>query len=60
MYNINIDGTPFTKEYIKTLRELNDYKINGYLNVLEVLNKEIDDISNRIRRLQMTMKMQSF
>jgi len=35
--------------YIKTLRELNDYKINGYLNVLEVLNKEIDDISNRIK-----------
>jgi len=42
MYNIKIDGTPFTKEFIKTLRELNDYKINGYLNVLEVLNKEID------------------
>jgi len=51
MYNIKIDGTPFTKEYIKTLRELNDYKINCYLNVLEVLNKEIDDISNRIKEI---------
>jgi len=51
MYNIKIDGTPFTKEFIKTLRELNDYKINGYLNVLEVLNKEIDDISNRIKEI---------
>ena len=51
MYNINIDGTPFTKEYIKTLRELNDYKINGYLNVLEALNKEIDEISNRIKEI---------
>ena len=51
MYNIKIDGTPFTKEYIKTLRELNDYKINGYLNVLEVLNKEIDDISNKIKEI---------
>jgi len=49
MCNIKIDCTPFTKEFIKTLRELNDYKINGYLNVLEVLNKEIDDISNRIK-----------
>ena len=45
MYNIKINASPFTKEFIKTLRELNDYKINGYLNVLEVLNKEIDDIS---------------
>ena len=60
MYNIKIDGTPFTKEFIKTLRELNDYKINGYLNVLEVLNKEIDEISNRIRKLLRIMKMQSF
>jgi len=51
MYSIKIDGTPFTKEYIKTLRELNDYKINGYLNVLEVLNKEIESISNRIKEI---------
>jgi len=49
MYNIKIDGIPFTNEYVKTLRELNDYKINGYLNVLEALNKEIDNISNRIK-----------
>jgi len=48
MYNIKINAYPFTKEYIKALRELNDYKINGYLNVLKVLNKEIDNISNRI------------
>jgi len=31
MYNIKIDGTPFTNEYIKTLRELNDYKIDEWL-----------------------------
>ena len=51
MYNIKIDGTPFTKEYIKTLRELNDYKINGYLNIMESFNKEIDEISNRIKEI---------
>ncbi|MFP3131031.1 MAG: transposase [Nitrososphaeria archaeon] len=51
MYNIKINASPFTKEFIKTLRELNDYKINGYLNVLEVLNKEIEDISNRIKEI---------
>jgi Transposase and inactivated derivatives len=51
MYNIKINASPFTKEFIKTLRELNDYKINGYLNVLEVLNKEIDDISNKIKEI---------
>ena len=51
MYNIKIDGTPFTKEFIKTLRELNDYKINGYLNIMESFDKEIDDISNRIKEI---------
>ena len=35
MYNIKINASPFTKEYIKTLRELNDYKINGYLNIFD-------------------------
>jgi len=48
MYNIRIDGSPFTKEYIERLRELNDYKIDGYLNVIESLNKEIKDVSGRI------------
>ena len=47
MYNIKINTSPFTKEFIKTLRELNDCKINGYLNIIESFNKEIDDISNR-------------
>jgi hypothetical protein len=51
MYNIKIYASPFTKEYIKTLRELNDYKINGYLNIMESFDKEIDEISNRIKEI---------
>jgi len=31
MYNIKINTSPFTNEYIKTLRELNDYKIDEWL-----------------------------
>ena len=51
MYNIKIYASPFTKEYIKTLRELNDYKINGYLNIMESFDKEIDEISNKIKEI---------
>ena len=51
MYNIKINTSPFTKEFIKTLRELNDYKINGYLNIMESFDKEIDDISNKIKEI---------
>ena len=34
----------FTKGYIQKLKELNDYRINGYLSIIESLNNEIDNV----------------
>ncbi len=34
MNGIRIDAEPFTKDFVKQLKELHDYRINGYMNVL--------------------------
>ena len=38
----------FTKGYIEKLKELNDYRINGYLCIIESLNDEINTVSKKI------------
>jgi transposase len=43
-----VEGTPFTKTYVDKLRGIRDYKINGYRNVIDALNHEIDEASQRI------------
>jgi transposase len=49
MRGIRIEDYPFTKGYNQKLRALEDYKINGYLKILESLNHQIVDVSRRIR-----------
>lgn len=39
---------PFTQKYKDKLKELNDYRINGYLNANESLNLEIKYVSDKI------------
>jgi transposase len=47
--SISYVGThTFTKGYIEKLKELNDYRINGYLCIIESLNDEINTVSNKI------------
>jgi hypothetical protein len=47
--SISYDGThSFTKGYIEKLKELNDYRINGYLRIIESLNDEINAVSKKI------------
>jgi hypothetical protein len=47
--SISYDGThSFTKGYIEKLKELNDYRINGYLRKIESLNDEINAVSKKI------------
>jgi transposase len=50
MQGIRITDYPFTKPFNEKLQALDDYKINGYLNLLESLNHQITDASRRIRR----------
>ena len=50
MYNTKIEGHPFTQEYINRLKQLNDYRINGYLDVIETLNREINDVDEMIKK----------
>jgi transposase len=38
----------FTKGYIEKLKELDDYRINGYLSIIESLNDEINSVSKKI------------
>ena len=38
----------FTKGYMEKLKELNDYRINGYLRVIESVNDEINIVSKKI------------
>ena len=46
--SISYVGThTFTKGYIEKLKELNDYRINGYLHIIESLNDEINTVSKK-------------
>ncbi len=38
----------FTHLYNEELKELNDYRINGYLHLIESLDSEIKDVSKKI------------
>jgi transposase len=38
----------FTKGYIEKLKEINDYRINGHLHIIESLNDEISTVSKKI------------
>ena len=47
--SISHGGThTFTKGYIEKLKELNDYRINGCLRIIESLNDEINTVSKKI------------
>jgi transposase len=50
MYNVKVEGYPFTQEYINKLKQLNDYRINGYLEVIEALNREINSVEEMIKK----------
>lgn len=51
MHGIRIDAEPFTSDFVEKLRELKNYRIDGYMNVLESLNREIKNASERIRQI---------
>ena len=51
MHGIRIqDAYPFTRIYNEKLQALQDYRIHGYLNIIESLNIQITETSKRIRQ----------
>lgn len=53
------DVHPFTRAYVDKLKELHDYRVNGYLNVIESLDTEIKDVSRKILQLAKEDEMAS-
>src|SRR5919198_3462766 len=46
---ITDDVHPFSHMYIEKLKGMNDYRINGYLRIIESLDSAINDVSRKIR-----------
>jgi transposase len=40
---------PFTRQFVEELKQIGDYRIDGYLSVIESLNERINEVSSRIR-----------
>src|SRR5215467_14509739 len=49
----------FTHLYNEELKKLNDYRINGYLHLIESLDSEIKDVSKKILMLAKEDEMAS-
>ena len=47
----------FTLQYMEKLKELNDYRINHYISLIESLEQEIKDVSTKIILLAKENKM---
>lgn len=50
MKGVRITGVhPFTRKHIEKLKEIKDYRIDGYLRIIESLDSEINDVSRKIK-----------
>jgi len=47
----------FTLQYMEKLKELNEYRINHYISLIESLEQEIKDVSRKIILLTKENKM---
>jgi transposase len=48
MNNVRIEGRPFTKGFIAELEKLDDYRVKGYLRIIESVDRELKDVSRLI------------
>jgi len=48
MNNVTMEGKPFTKEFIEELRKVDDYRVQGYLRLIEAVSREMEDVSKVI------------
>jgi len=50
MNNISIDAGPFTKGFVEEVRKIGDARVQGYLRLIDGLNREIREASATIRQ----------
>ena len=50
MNNISIGGHPFSKGFVEELRKLNEPRVQGYLRLIDGLNREIHEASTVIKQ----------
>jgi transposase len=48
MNNVRIEGRPFTKAFVAELEKIDDYRVKGYLRIIESVDRELVDISRLI------------
>jgi transposase len=46
---INEEYKPFTTEFVNELKKIGDYRIHGYLSIIESLSEQIREVSKQIR-----------
>lgn len=46
--NIKIEARPFTEEFTARLRKIDDYRVQGYLNIIESVNRELKEVDRLI------------
>lgn len=49
MNNIPIDASPFSKGFVEELRKLDEPRVQGYLRLIDALNREIQEASVTIK-----------
>ena len=48
MNNAKIDAKPFTEKFIAELRKIDDYRVQGYLRIINSVNSELKEVSKLI------------
>jgi transposase len=46
--NVKIEARPFTEAFVEELRKIDDFRIQGYLRVIESVNRELKEVSRLI------------
>jgi transposase len=48
MNNVKIDARPFTKDFVAALEKVDDYRVRGYLRIIESVDRELKEVSKLI------------
>lgn len=57
---IYLEYKPFTNGFVEVLNRLHDYRTDGYLSVIELLDDQIRACHAKLKAKELRMKIQSF